>query len=526
MAFNILKHKTIASINMFVMVLMFLLVILVTIFVFYGEYNDFDKDAKVIKKEYIKTQKDTIQFDTKRVLKFINYMYDKRDPHVDEEVVKKQIIDSVEQLYGRQDGTGYIFIYDYNGVVISDPIQRQNIGKNLYNIEDVNGVKVIKELIDISKSKDGGYIEYSWLKPTTSKPSPKVSYAKSFKPWEWMIGTGVYLDDVEDSIEKQRDALKQKVTKYMIDILFLLSILFTFGVMGIVIANNILKREIDSFTKFFQKAAKSHSLIDIKNVRLIEFKKMVHYINAMVGIIDKRTQTLQELNATLETKVEEKTQDLENLVKAQDSFIKHSIHEINTPLAVIMTNVDLFKMKKGDNKYLSKIEAGSKIISNIYEDLSYMVKKNRFVYMKKNLDMSQFLLDRVEFFSEIATGNQHKILTNIKEDIFITFAAEELQRIIDNNLSNAIKYANRSTDIILTLIEDENEVTLKFTTNSKQIEDTTSIFNEYKREDDVKGGFGLGLQIIESICRKENVRIELESNEKETTFSYIFKKES
>ena len=92
---------------------------------------------------------------------------------------------------------------------------------------------------------------------------------------------------------------------------------------------------------------------------LLEFQNMVTYINTMVDLIHKRKQTLKELNATLEIKVADKTKDLyeknklltkekdfsTSLVKAQDSFIKHSIHEINTPLAVIMTHIDLFSLQ-------------------------------------------------------------------------------------------------------------------------------------------------------------------------------------
>ena len=206
---------------MFVMVMMFILVVLVTISMFYNEYQDFDKEAKIIQQNYTEKQKETIRFDTQRVLQFIEHMYNKRDTAQDDELLKKQITNVIEELYGRQDGTGYIFIYDNNGVVLSDPVQRQNIGKNLYDIEDPNGIKVIKDLIDVSKHKEGGYVEYSWLKPTSGKISPKVSYAKFFEPWGWMVGTGVYLDEIEKQISEQRSALEAKLNKYMINIIFL-----------------------------------------------------------------------------------------------------------------------------------------------------------------------------------------------------------------------------------------------------------------------------------------------------------------
>ena len=520
------------------MIVMFMFVVFFTAVIFYGEYNKFDINAENIQKSYIKKQKESIVFDTQRVQKFIDYMYKKYHDSKNESELKEEILNAIEHLYERQDGTGYIFIYDFKGIVLSDPVQRQNIGKDLYGIEDSNGVKVIEDLIRVSRDEEGGFVEYTWLKPTTGELSPKISYAISYAPWKWMIGTGVYLDEIEKSITKQRAELKEKLNKYLIDIIFLLGILFTVGVIGIIISNNILKREIDIFTNFFQNAASNYAVIDIKQIGLIEFQKMVLYINTMIDEIHQRKQKLTELNATLESKVEEKTKDLHeqnillieeknfsiSLVKAQDSFIKHSIHEINTPLAVIMTHIDLFKMKFGDNKYLSKIEAGSKIIANIYDDLSYMVKKNRFEYTKKDINLSTFVKDRIDFFHQIASGNNHRINAKIQEDIWLIMSTEELQRIIDNNLSNAIKYAYKGTDIEI-ILEKKEETVLKFITLSPKIDDTERIFKAFERENDVRGGFGLGLEIVYGIAQKENIDIEVDSTEERTIFSYTFKKD-
>ena len=200
MQLNIFKNKTIASIHIMTMLVMFVFVVLFTAMIFYGEYDKFDRNAETLQKNYIKKQKESIVFDTQRVQKFIKYMYDKYHTIKSESELQKEILDAIEHLYERQDGTGYIFIYDFKGTVLSDPIQRQNIGKNLYDIEDNNGVRVIEDLINVSRNSEGGFVEYTWLKPTTKELSPKVSYAKSFEPWQWMVGTGVYLDEIEKSI--------------------------------------------------------------------------------------------------------------------------------------------------------------------------------------------------------------------------------------------------------------------------------------------------------------------------------------
>ncbi len=533
---SIFKNKKITTIYIWGMFIILIFVLLFALLLINDEYNDFDKEAISIRKEYTEEQKNTIVFDTNRVLKFISHAYENNKKTLDEAYLKSQILNAIEQLYGRQDGTGYIFIYDFNGINLSDPLRLNNIGKNLYDFKDSNGVEVIKELIDISQKPNGGFVEYMWIKPVTELETSKISYAKAFKPWGWMVGTGVYLDEVEKLISAKKVDLKNRLIKYMMEILSLTVILFGIGLTGLGVVNHLIGREIDSFSRFFKKAAKSHTTIDMDQIQLIEFRKMVKYINEMVDTIHKRKEKLKEINLTLEKRVEQKTEDLieqnrllekekefsESLVKAQDSFIKHSIHEINTPLAVIMTHIDLFKMKEGENRYLSKIEAASKIISNIYSDLSYMVKKDRLVYEKKQLNMSMFLEDRIDFFSEIALGNRHNIISEIQDDIWLYFSEEELQRIIDNNLSNAIKYANKGTEVKVSLVQEKEETVLKFVSISPKIEDTKGIFKAFKREDDVRGGFGLGLEIVYTICKKENIEIEVQSDDNMTAFIYKF----
>ncbi len=538
MQFPFAKYKSIMNIHVITMMVMFLFIIFFISIIFNYEYKEFDINIKKMQEQYIQKKKKEIVFDTQRVVKFIEYMYLKYHTNKNKLALQQEILNAIEHLYERQDGTGYIFIYDFKGTVLSDPVQRKNIGKNLYTIKDINGVKVIENLIRVSRQKNGGFVEYTWIKPTTDKLSPKASYAQSFEPWEWMVGTGVYLDEVEKSIVKKKSLLKEKLNKYMIDIVFLLLLLFIVGFIGILISNSILKNEIDIFTHFFQNAASKNLLIDSKKIRLIEFKNMVTYINIMIREIHARKQKLSELNATLEDKVKEKTKDLYNqnkllleekdfstsLVKAQDSFIKHSIHEINTPLAVILTHIDLFKIKHGSNRYLSKIEAGSKIINNIYDDLSYMVKKNRFIYKKTYFNFSVFLEKRVTFFEEIFQGNQQNIIVDIVDTIWIYMSEEKLQRLIDNNLSNATKYAYKGTTIKLSLKETKDAIILTFITHSPKIKDTKRIFKAFERENNVKGGFGLGLEIVYSIAQQEMIDIALHSSEKETSFIYTFTK--
>jgi len=539
MTHNIFQNQKITTIYGWGMFVILLFVLLFSFLVIYEEYNDFDREVVSIRKNYIKKQKEIVSFDTNRVIKYIEYRYKNRDTRDSENVLKQDIINTIEHLYGRKDGTGYIFIYDFNGTNLSDPLHLDNQGKNLLDFQDPNGIYVIRELIEVSQEPEGGFVSYMWKKPGTGKTSSKISYAKAFKPWNWMIGTGIYLDEVEKLISVQKAALKERLIKYMMEIFSLTVMLFGIGVLGLIIINHLIAKEINTFSAFFKKAAITHTTIDKEKIHLSEFKRMVKYINDMVNTIHKRKENLKEINLELEKRVEKKTRDLSeqnsllvkekefnvSLVEAQDSFIKHSIHEINTPLAVIMMHIDLHKMKFGEDKYMSKIEAASKMIANIYDDLSYMVKKDRFVYEKQWIFFSTFLEERIAFFEDIAKGNRHKIVTHVEDDLKLYFSDIELQRIVDNNLSNAIKYAHKDTDIEVTLEKEKHRIVLSFLTYSKQIADTDKIFEPFHQEDqkeNMQSGFGLGLEIVHSICKKENVRVEVTSDESVTIFRYTF----
>ena len=537
---SLFARRSITSLYMWGALGLILLVGVFTAIAVYGEYRAFDTETQKLRKRYIDEQKARIVFDTDRVLNFIENEYRKRHGTIEDALLQAQIKNAIEELYGRPDGTGYIFIYDYNGTCLSDPVQRHNVGRNLYGFRDTHGVQVIKELIEVSRRPKGGFVEYSWIKPTTGKPSPKISYARSFEPWRWMVGTGVYLDEVEKVIAQRRAELQEKSLASVLKIVLLMIALFVVGLLGVRLLNGIIRREVENFNRYFERAARDHILIDEDQIRLKEFKQMARTINDMVSGIHERKAKLRELNVSLEEKVAEQTEDLRErnrllqeqksfsdaLVKAQDSFIHQAIHEINTPLAVIMTHIDIFKMKYGENRYLAKIEAAAKMIANIYDDLSYMVKKNRFEYTKGEIDFSQFLHERIRFFQEIAQGNSLSISDHIDEGIRICFSDIELQRIVDNNLSNAIKYARAESYIEITLQRKGEEVVLEFLTQSRRpISDTRRIFEAFHREDGEAAGFGLGLQIVQSICMKNGVEVEVESDEERTLFRYRFGKE-
>jgi methyl-accepting chemotaxis protein len=97
----------------------------------------------------------------------------------------------------RYDGDNYVFAYDYQGIAVVSPGHPERLGKGYLDLKGADGTPFIADLIQAAKN-GGGEVQYSYQKLTGNKVSPKVSYALGFTPWSLMIGTGVYVDDVDD----------------------------------------------------------------------------------------------------------------------------------------------------------------------------------------------------------------------------------------------------------------------------------------------------------------------------------------
>ncbi len=97
----------------------------------------------------------------------------------------------------RYGGKEYFWVNDLAGVMLMHPIKPQLDGKNLIDFKDPNGVALFKNMVDIVKAEGAGTVNYHWPKPGFENPVAKISFVSGFQPWGWVIGTGVYVDDVE-----------------------------------------------------------------------------------------------------------------------------------------------------------------------------------------------------------------------------------------------------------------------------------------------------------------------------------------
>lgn len=117
------------------------------------------------------------------------------------EAAQKQALSAVRGL--RYDHDDYFWINDLTPVMIMHPANPKLDGQNLSAIRDPDGFAVFNEFVILAKAKGAGIVNYRWPKPGAEAPVAKTSYIQLFEPWGWIIGSGVYVDDVQAEFSSQ-----------------------------------------------------------------------------------------------------------------------------------------------------------------------------------------------------------------------------------------------------------------------------------------------------------------------------------
>ncbi len=273
--------------------------------------------------------------------------------------------------------------------------------------------------------------------------------------------------------------------------------------------------EMDGFT-LCEEIKKQPALKDVPIIFISALDDIEHKVKAFEnGGVDYITKPFEpkEILVRIQNQLEiyNSKQTISQLLHRQDMFIKKIMHELNTPLGIISLNSDSIERKTGEMEELNSIKASTKTLSSIYSDLSYLVKKENPNYTIKQIDVVKFLSSRILFFDELAQIKNIDIQLEVENDFFISINEYEFERIIDNILSNAIKYSNENSTITLYLFIQEGRYFLSIKDTGIGIENIETIFIPYFQQSNENLGFGLGLTIVKEICDKYDIKVEVKS---------------
>lgn len=204
--------------------------------------------------------------------------------------LQQEICTQIEQIRFGQNKSEYIFVATWDGISKTFPAKE----KNMLETRDANGVYIVKELI--KKAKDGGgFVQYVMPALNNIHSAPKLSYAAPIPEWQWYIGAGVYIDEIDSLIALNQQTFKDKVVKHLTIMALVVSGLLLVNFFTAYFISRNIWQQITLFSEFFRRASTESISMDDKLLAYSEFREISTLANAM---LKQKNEILQEISVS------------------------------------------------------------------------------------------------------------------------------------------------------------------------------------------------------------------------------------
>ncbi len=328
----------------------------------------------------------------------------------------------------------YIFAYDFKANTLAH-YKPENLGVNQWNFRDPNGVLVLQELIQRCQQEEGVFLEYvGTIRPDTGQPAPKIAYAKAIKEWKWMVGAGVYVDEINVVLAQKEAALALKIKRNLGVIGTILLVCFVFIALVSRYISARISRNMSGFSAFFERAATGSSTLDDRAIIFSEFKGLARAANQMIGERHKAAEAIENLQQQLIRS---------RKMEALGVLAGGVAHDLNNVLSAIVGYPDLIlatlAADSPQRRYIEAIRESGLKASEIVQDLLTLARRG--VVQPMVLDLNRLIehyLASPEYIKLRTHNPDIKVEVGLAPDLFLIKGSQvHLQKTIMNLIVNA-----------------------------------------------------------------------------------------
>ncbi|WP_121628012.1 cache domain-containing protein [Poseidonibacter antarcticus] len=380
--------------------------------------------------------------------------------------IKKEALETISQMrYGK---TGYFWINDSSPKMIMHGIKHDLDGKDLSNIKDKTGKYIFKEFSKVANAdKSGGLVKYMWPKPGFDVEQQKFSYVQKFAAWDWVIGTGVYIDDVEADILLMKENTSEEINDIIISIIIfsliailLVYIIYSFLINKAIITplwnlNEVIKNMLknDSNTNEIEKSSNDEvgKLVDSFNAYI---RKLKDGVAEDAKVIEEVDDVITKVNNGFYVyKVQKNSnnpqiQELRNSINSMIEKTNENLSVLNNTLLRYGNSDFTFDRKEASSEVsgiISSINSSTKLIGvTVCELLSMIVSSGK----KLNTD-TNILSTSANNLSSSANEQA----ASLEET---AAALEEVTSIVKSNVQKVHQMSSLANDLQISSNEGQN----------------------------------------------------------------------
>lgn len=448
----------------------------------------------MLEKNMMEGKRETIMHLTESAWSTLSYYHElAKSGLMAEGAARKEAIDHLALLRYGPDLKDYFWINDMKPVMVMHPYRPDLVDKNVAGFEDPSGKHLFTEMVNTVEKSGAGFVDYLWQwKEDSNKIVPKISYVKGFEPWGWVIGTGIYVEDVRAEIS----AITRQLT------------LTCLGIMGIVLLLSayIVWEAVSAKKERLRAMAQSR----LREKQLIQADKMTSLGILVAGVAHEinNPATSLMLNAP-------------NLKRAWEAFIPVLDQHFSEKPQARVCNMSYPELRGRIELMLAAIQDGSARIKGIISDLKDFSRPpgrdiidqaeqeiNLNQLVEKSIDLTRTVLKKLTKRLDIVYGED---LPMIQGDF------QKLQQVVINLLVNAgqaLENKDQSIRVATFKTQRKNYLAIEVKDSGPGVspEDLKKLKDPFFTTRRDEGGTGLGLSISEKIITSHGGILEFESS--------------
>ncbi|WP_288568226.1 cache domain-containing protein [uncultured Treponema sp.] len=253
-----------------------------------GKIQKFSTES--VRFERMKGYDDSVKFQIQNAISILKTFYEEeQNGTLSHEQAQKEAIKIIKNIRYGDDSSGYFWIDATDCTLIAHPILPQNEGQNRKNLKDKNGVTIIKKILSVvNENKEGGFSEFYFTKSDGITVAPKRTYSMLFKPWNWIISSGNYYDDINVELQQIENEVRTHFSKLLLYIFETMAVVLVAAIFVSLFFSKKFSKPIEETARILEKMAAGNLTLRLSAEKgKNEISKMRRSINAFTESINK-----------------------------------------------------------------------------------------------------------------------------------------------------------------------------------------------------------------------------------------------